>query len=325
MSKLLLRRSAQALAPLIVPLVLVGPAPAATDVSTGVRIASAPRRVLQGHSARITAVVRPTRASCSLSVRYRNGAMQSGLQVVVAMAGRAQWTWKVAQDAATGPANATVSCRGAGRATRSIVVVGDAIPVQIRVVKQGFSIRPRPRGSQVSYGILLANQSPSFDAQDIAAVVNFVGPGDVLIGSAASRIAVIGAASTYGLGGMVTFPASAPVERLEVALQIGDRSPRSLRLPGVANVRVLPSLGEPSYVGSVEGEILNDTGLILSKARLSVLVLDAGGNIIGGGLGGTIAPIQVGARQFFKVTSGVNPILTGRAASAVISIEPTYS
>jgi hypothetical protein len=311
---------------LLVVLAVSGSAWAATDSQTAVRFTSAPKRVLQGHAAKITVSVRPVGVSCSLTVRYHNGAMQGGLRAVSAFGGRATWSWQVPDKAATGAATATVSCRNAGRASRAIVVVGDAIPVALKVVKQGFSIRPNPgRGNQVSYGVLIANQSPSFDAKEITVLVNFVAPGDVLIGSATSRVSAIAAGSTYGIGGLLAFPASAPIERLEVVLQVGDRSPRSLRLPGVANVRVLPSLTEPSWIGSVEGELVNDTTFILKSARLSVVVLDAAENIVGGGTGSAIASLPIGARQFFKVTSGLRPIPTGRAASALISIEPTYS
>ena len=309
----------------LLALAVTGSAWAASDARNGVRFASAPRRVLQGHSARVVVDVQPRRTTCSLVVRYRNGASQGGLRPVATQAGRASWTWQVPHEATAGPATATVSCSRAGRATRQIVVVGDTIPFAIKVMKQGFSVRPTTRGSQLSYGVLLANQSPDFDAEDIQAVVNFVGPGDVLIGSAASPISIIGAGSEYGLGGMVTFPAGAPVERLEVALRIGARVPRTLRLPAVANARVLPNLREPSWVGSVEGEILNDTRFTLTRASLSVLVFDGNGEILGGGTGRTLAPVEVGARQFFKVTSGLAPIIFGRAASALISIQPTYS
>lgn len=315
-----------AIGSLLVALACVGEAGAIADAGTSVRFTSAPQRVLQGHTARVAVAVQPANARCTLSVRYKGGSAQSGLKAVTAMRGRASWTWKVPGSAPVGAGAAKVSCGRAGSATRTIVVVGDAIPVSLRVLKQGFSIRPNAgRGTQVSYGVVIANQSPNFDAREITVLVNFVMAGDVLIGSATSRIGVIGARESYGLGGMVAFPAAAPIERLEVVIQVGDQSPPTLRLPGVANVRVLPGLTEPSWVGSVEGEIVNDTPYVLKNARLSVVVLDTAGNVLGGGTGSAVASLPVGTRQFFKVTSGLRPIPFGRSASALISSEPVYA
>jgi hypothetical protein len=93
---------------LLLVLAVSGSAWAATDSQTAVRFTSAPKRVLQGHSARITVSVRPAGVSCSLAVRYRNGAMQGGLRAVSAFGGRATWSWQVPDKAATGAATASV-------------------------------------------------------------------------------------------------------------------------------------------------------------------------------------------------------------------------
>ena len=115
-------RSAAAL-PLIVVLALAigvaaaGPAAAA---SQSVTVDIPPIGVAQGGLQHIRAIVvgNPT---CTLSVRYANGAVQRlGARRVTAW--RVQWAWRVGRTAPAGRASATVLCGAAGRAQASFVV-----------------------------------------------------------------------------------------------------------------------------------------------------------------------------------------------------------
>jgi hypothetical protein len=58
--------------------------------------------------------------------------------------------------------------------------------------------------------------------------------------------------------------------------------------------------------------------------ELSGVVFDSSGNIIGGGTGFEAAALPPAARLFMKITNGVRPILYSRAASAMVSVVPTY-
>ncbi len=317
--------------PTLLALGAVSVAGAAIDARTGpqaaqrVTIAALTSSVTQSDTARISVNVRPVGVRCSLSVRYTDGATQVGLRPVKAVRGRAAWKWQVSATAKPGTALATITCARAGKVSRSIRIVQKIIPTRITVGKTGYSIRTTSRGgSEVSYGAILTNESPAFDARELGVLVNFVLPGGVLIGSATSRVEVIAAGSSYALGGSLSFPGTPQIERLEVVIQGGVSAAKSIRLPSIAQIRNLPGVREPSWVGSVEGEILNDTALNLDRSRLSVVIFDAAGTVIGGGDGSTIALAPPGARQFFKVTSGVTPVVFGRAASAIVSIEPKY-
>jgi hypothetical protein len=290
-----------------------------------VQFISGNSRVVQGNEATVTVAVQPNGARCSLAVRYKSGARQPGLPVVHASGFHASWTWDVPRKVQTGPARVTASCAGAGRATKRLIVIGQVLPPSVAVVKTGWSTRAYPfGGTGVSYGVILQNESKR-DALDVNALVNFVMDDNRLIGSASSHISDIAAGSQHAFGGELTFPAGAPIARLEVVVKIGKGGPATHTKPGVSAVRVMPNIFEPQWCGSVEGEIQNDsTSKTLQAAELSTVILDAQGNIIGGGSGFGGAQLPPAARVFFKIDSGMRPIPFYKAASALVSVVPTY-
>jgi hypothetical protein len=291
--------------------VLVLAAPAAGRTPS-VRFASVPRHAVQGGPVAVT-VQAPRSARCSLAVRYHDGSLQPGLGVGVWRAGRAIWRWTVPTAAKPGPARLAASCGRAGKATRTLTVVGAVIPPHLTVQQQGYSIRPLSTGgSTVSYGLLIANDSQTEDALDISVLVNFVDPSGHLFGSATTRIAAISPGQTYALGNSLSFPGAAPVVRLEPVIQVGSHARAAQRYPEVSNAHLVPSTFEPEWVGSVEGEVANtQQDAALQSAQLSAVVFDAAGNVIG-------------AREFFKLTSGFRAVPFDRAASVMVSMQPRW-
>jgi hypothetical protein len=289
-----------------------------------VRFSALPRQAAQGSSV-VASIVAPAGARCSLVVHYRNGAAV-GLGAVAAVGGRATWRWSVPVDAKPGPAQVAASCGGAGRVTRTVVVVGTVVAPRIDVAKSGYSIRPSfGSGSTVSYGLLLVNESQTADALNVSVLVNFVEPSGHLFGSASTTIPAIAAGQTYALGNSLNFPGAAPVVRLETVIQVGGRTKPSQRFPQVVNAHVEPSTFEPAWLGTVEGEVANvDPTLILRSARLSAVVFDAAGNVIGGGNGMVFAPLPPNTREFFKLSSGFRSIPFDQAASVMVSIQPSW-
>src|SRR5437879_4842741 len=228
----------------------------ASGRSAEVVFMSGQHRIVKGNEATVTVGVLPKGSRCSLSVRYKGGTPQRGLEPITAPDGIAKWTWTVPRTVKTGPARVTASCGSAGRASRTLTVIGGVIPAKIRVVKSGWSLRPLPfGGTSVSYGVILANDSPQQDAQDVTVLVNFVMADNRLIGSATVHVSDIQAGSEHATGGDLTFPGSAPIARLEFVVQIGKRGPATHDKPGVSSVRVTPSIFEPTWCGGVEGEI----------------------------------------------------------------------
>lgn len=290
-----------------------------------VRISSAPHRAVQGDTVRLAVAVRPAGVRCRLSVRYEGGALQPGLRPVRALRGRAEWKWQLARDTSVGAARATVSCGSAGSAARSILIVGSVIPANIRVANQGFSVRQyNYGGSSVSWGVILANESPNRDAVEVTVLANFVMADNRLIGSATTRISAISAGTQHAVGGELSFLGGAPIERLEIVVQTRKSGPPTRRKPAVTNLRVVPGLTDPFWAGSLEGELINDDGSKLSRAQLGAVIFDADGKVIGGGSGFAYASLPPGAREFIKITTGMRAIAMNRAASALVSVVPTY-
>jgi len=312
-----------ALATLFVVGAFVG---SASGRAESVRFTAGPARVVQGNEVILTVAVSPAGARCSLSVRYKSGAKQAGLPTVVAAGGHATWKWTVPRFVQPGAARVTASCAGAGRVSRRLMVIGQVIPARIRVVKSGWSVRNFPYGgSAVSYGVILANGAAQQDALDVKVLVNFVMADNRLIGSATVHVSDIAAGTQHAMGGDLNFPGGAPVARLEVVVEIGERGPATHTKPGISAVRVMPSPFEPAWCGSVEGEVQNDHPTrTINTVELSAVVLDANGDVIGGGNGFAVASLPPASRMFFKISNGVRPIPLGRAATALVSIVPKY-
>jgi hypothetical protein len=292
---------------------------AATAAVTFVRL---PSVALQGKTLAVVASVKPSGRLCTLSVRYADGFAQV-VGRTISNRGQARWTWTVPEVAKAGRAIVTASCAGLGTRSRAVTVVGDLVAPKIVVEKQGFSVRAKTRGSSVSYGLLLKNVSPNADALQVYVLVNFVMADGQLIGTDAHTVDGIAAGTTYAYGGSLTFPAGAPVVQLEVVVKVGGRQRHSL--PVVDNIRVLPGLYDATWVGEVDGEVINaDPSLNLQSTKLSAVVFDAAGNIIGGGTGMATALLPPGTRQVFVLTSGFDAIPWGQAASARVSPSGTY-
>ena len=283
-------------------------------------------RVVQGNPVTMDVQVVPGSPRCSLSVRYKSGAKQKGLRAVTAAGGRASWTWQVPRLVQPGPARVTVSCAGAGRATRRLMVIGQVVPPRIDVLQTGWSARSYPYGGTgVSWGVILSNTSKTRDALDVEVLCNFVMADNRLIGSMSQHITDIAADSKHATGGMLTFPGGAPISRLEIVVRIGKGGPATHRKPGLSFIRVMPSTLDPAWTGEIDGEVQNDDPTkTIQFVELSGVVLDAAGNILGGGTGFGIATLPPAARMAMKIWGGLEPIPYARAASAMVSVVPTY-
>ncbi len=287
---------------------------------------TAPSRALQGKTA-VVAVKSARSFGCLLSVRYSNGDKQSNMLPTTTQSGKAVWQWHVPEFAAAGQAKLTVSCPGAGKATKSVIVVGGLIPPKIEVLKSGYSTRLQGTRENVSYGLVLQNTSPNGNALNVIVLVNFVMPDNHLIGSASTRIPIINAGSSYNLGGQLGFTGSPPITRLEVVINPGGRarSDKSFS-PGLDNVHLVPNPYDPAWLGSIEGDLINvHPSLTLTNSTLSAVVFDANGTVLGGGYGSAFFQLLPGTRSFFKIASGLDAIPFNSAASVAISVLPTYA
>src|SRR3954465_7422086 len=301
-------------------------ASAANGRPQGITFVAGPSRVVQGNPATFTISVSPAGRRCSLSVRYKSGAKQKGLRTVAAGGGIATWTWLVPKHVQPGVTHITASCSGAGRATRTMTVIGQVLPPKIDVVQSGYSIRPFPYGGTgVSWGAILANRSKTQDALQVEVLCNMVMSDNRLIGTATASITDIAADSKHPVGGELTFPAGAPVTRLEITIRIGKAGPVTHWKPGVSFLRVEPGVYEPQWTGEIDGEIQNDNPTkTIQFVELYGVVFDAAGNILGGGTGFAFATLPPAARMVLRITDGMRPIPFAKAASALVVAVPTY-
>ena len=224
-----------------------------------------------------------------------------------------------------GPARLTVRC-GSASGSRSIVVVGTLIPPKITVVKTGWSVRQKPTGASVSYGLMLRNTSPNANALRVSVQVNFVLADNRLVGTATQIVPVISAGTTYNYAGSLQFPGAAPVAKLELVILVGQREKaQKLHQPAVDNVFAVPQTFDPAWTAWVQGEVINDhPTLTLKSTQLTALLFDAAGNILGGATGSAFNVLPPGTRQIFKLTSGVDSVPFAKIASVAISATPTY-
>src|SRR5262249_5010810 len=287
-----------------------------------------PKRALAGGSATIAVSGPRTNDQCSLAVTYAGGAPQRGLRTLAAGMLPLTWTWTVPDGTKSGVAHVSVTCPAAGRISRSLVVVGKVLPPKIEVVKQGFSTRTRYDRTSVSFGVVLANRSKTYDARDISVLVKFVNSGNALVRSSTTTVSSIAAGSEYALGKSASsFDGPVNVARLEVVVQVGSAQPAvKAPMPAVLNGSIAPGTSDPKWVGSVRGELTNEANhLTLRSAGLSVVVLNAAGDVVGGGSGSVFGTLPPGAREFVRLTFGLDSILTTDAASLEFSVDPTYA
>jgi hypothetical protein len=288
---------------------------------------SPPLRVIAGNPVTVAVSGGASKAPCTLAVRYADGSHQQGLHAAPLLAGKAIWSWIVPDTAQAGVARMTSSCPSTAKAGASFLVVGSLVPPRISVEKDGFSVRTRLSGTDdVSYGVLLKNQSSNADAKNVSVLVNFVLASGRLLGSTSSIVPVLPAGSTYPLGGNLSFPGAAPIARLEVVIQVGAHARHAGRAPALDSVVIEPSTYDPGWVGDVAGEVINNDGsLVLQRAQLSAVILDADGNVLGGGSGMTSAALPPGTRVVFKLTgTSFSDIPFARAASVVVIAVPTW-
>jgi hypothetical protein len=284
---------------------------------------------------RTTIVVSTPKAgvSCVAGLRYADGRVQTTPRRKATSRRRATFTIRIPRTAATGAGSWHVSC-GTTIRTGSFVVAAVASTLgaeqpKVVVDRQGFSQRPDKfgAGSLLSYGLVLHDTSPAEDAQNVYVIVNMVAASGELIGSRSQTVALVPAGGTYALGDSMSLRTQVPATRLEITVRVGAHAPKQDHtMPEFANVRLLPSVSDPGWVSEIDAEIVNvNTTKTLASANVSLVVVDAAGNPLGGGKGYSLAVLPAGSRFVFTAQSGFSSIPLDRAASVLISPDPHYT
>jgi hypothetical protein len=191
---------------------------------------------------------------------------------------------------------------------------------RVVVAKSGFS-QDRDiggSGSEINYGVVLANKSRKTDALKMTIVVRAVDTRGRSVATNETPITGIPAGGTFTVTGLLLPNVSLAVTKLRVKVRIGQAKPRSLRLPRTSNVRL--------HVG---GQLLDVTGRLTNpyrralseEATIYVAFLDVRGRIVGATSDTTGARVQPRATVSFHVTGVVNDP-TAHPVSARVSIDP---
>ena len=304
---------------------LTATAAGSLDAGSSLRFGFVPQRTFLGQPASLSVVVQPTGVRCSASVRYADRTLQR-LPSVVARAGKASWRWQIPAKVKTGSATAAVSCGRAGKVARSFTVAGPpSAPARVVLQKNGFSQRVIFTSRRVSYGVELANPSPENDALAVNVLVNFVDATNRVVNTESVDVEAIGAGTVYYLGGSTTIPDSTPVSKLEIVTRIGGQAPKKKLGPTSADVLIQAQVYEPAWTGAVVGQIVNDhPTMLLTQTRISAVVYDSAGNVIGGSTGGAYGKLLPGVRSYFQASTGADAIPFDRVAAASISATGTY-
>jgi len=305
----------------LVGLCLTAAAAAAPEAGSSLRFGFVPKKAFKGQPASMSVVARPTGVRCSPLLRYADGSTQR-LKTLTARAGSASWTWTVPAKTRLGAATATVTCARAGKVVRGFSVVGPpTAPAKVDVRKSGFSQRVRFTSRDVSYGIVLHNPSPENDALNVQVLVNFVDATNRVVDTRTDVVSAVAAGSEYYLGGSTSIPDASPVSSLEIVVRIGGQAPKAKLGPAISDVLVQQARYDPGWVGAVVGQIENDwPTMLLTSTRISAVVFDSAGNVIGGAHGMTNAGQLPGVRAYFNASSAVSSIPFDRAASAGVSV-----
>ena len=315
-------------APLVFSLLVALALAPGAGAAVSLRFSAVPAKVWQDQQATVAIAVRPAGVRCTLTVRYADGSMQRGLAAVRAVNGKARWTWRVPLTADAGAARVVAWCKGVGKLTRTVVVIG-ATDARAKVVvgETGFTQRPDRYccGSTVSYGIVLRNPDVAYDAVSISVLVNFLNADGRILGSKSDRVAGIAAGSEYAFGGWMRLGAQTVVTRLEIVVITASRAPRTLHFPATTAIGFEQAVGDPGWVGAVAGELVNDNArMTLSRAKLSVIVRSPEGTILGGSTAYVSVALLPGTRVLWKALTGLKSIPIEQASSAQVSIEPTW-
>jgi hypothetical protein len=314
-------------------LVLLVFALAASAASAAPRSASgiSPSLVHRGQRTTITIPTFST-LPCIAILSYADGRSQA-LPLKHPRNHRVTFVARIPIDAAIGAGKWVVSCTGIIRSGTFIVAAvkstaGADVP-RVVVDKQGYSQRPDQMGggSQISYGLVLRNTSTTEDAKSVYVIVNMVAAGGELIGSKSRTVQLVPAGGSFAFGDSLALRTQVATAQLEITIRVVAHEPKQVHTsPEFANVRIEPNQYDPGWVGEVDGEVVNvNTVKTLSSATLSLVVLDAAGNPIGGGSGYTSATLPSGTRFVFVANTGFSAIPLDRAASVLISSEPVYS
>jgi hypothetical protein len=294
---------------------------------------SSPSVVHRGQTVEIAATV-GTYSGCLAHVQFADA---SGVDLGIKWPDSSRhvaWAYRIPAKAPLGPAQWSIRCgtgiynyNGGWLIAPAGITVGPKPPPPV-VSKQGFSQRPDAfgTGTAVSYGFLIRNPALKKDAKNVTVTISFVAGSGNVIGRKTVTVARVGAGETFALGGSTELGTQTDVKKLSASLRVGSYVKAvTMPRPRVASANIVDSTTDPGWVGEVDGELANDNSQhTLTRASVSIVVLDGSGRILGGGTGSLTRPLASGASGPFVARVGFAAIATSAAVRPVVSVVPSY-
>src|SRR5262245_20979850 len=288
-------------------------APASTRQAQVVFLMKPPGAV-QGGDVHAIVVVSRAVANCQGTLRHARTALTQSVPVVRL---RASFSWRLPAGAAPGAWTIAVACGSAGSVSESLKVTKRAAPAGVPTVsvdKSGFGVA----GTSVGYGVVLRNTAGDRDALGVTVTVNVLDAGNHVLKTEVTRLAGIPASQTYYFGGVIFLDAGTTAASLQASVRVAEGHAKRFKPPDLADLHAIDANG----VAHVEGVLGNQgTRPISGLARITGVVFDAAGNVIGGGYTFPTGLVQPNDHVQFDLA--VPGVTVDRIGSVQASVEPS--
>jgi hypothetical protein len=290
--------------------------------TSGVTIRGLNKPVYPGQTIQLRVMVRPHAVHCVATIKYTGGKIQRLGDRVAGPKG-ATWSFRI-PGVPPGSARASVDCGEVGRASIPFKVTAALQTPRIITERTGFSQRLNRDGStDACFGLQLRNARTRVDATHVAVLVNLVDAENRVLATDHLRLVRIPAGATVYIGDQISRLVNIPIARVEVVAVEATSAPvQPATPPLISDILFTPS--RDGGVDKVYAQLLNQSALILQGGELGTVLLDAEGNIIGGGRGTVQGPVSLGARELSKTFGQLDAVLYANVSEALISVVPRY-
>jgi hypothetical protein len=290
--------------------------------TTGMTVHGPSKPVYIGQTMQLRVLYHGQSVHCVATVSYTGGKVQKLGDRATSSSG-ATWSFRVPA-VRPGTARAVINCGEAGKGSIPFQVRAALQAPKIITERTGFSQRLNRDGStNVCFGLELRNDRARVDATHVAVLVNLVDADNRVIGTDHLTLIRIPAGATVYIGDQLSRLVNIPIVRVEVVAVTATSTAVAPAIPPlISDILITPD--RDRYVGGVYAQLLNQSGLQLQGGELGTVLVDAEGNIIGGGRGNVQGPVSLGARELSKTFSQMTAVPYDSAAQALISVVPRY-
>ena len=290
--------------------------------TSGMTVHGPSKPVYIGQTMQLRVILHGQSVHCVATVGYTGGKVQKLGDRATSSSG-ATWSFRVPA-VKPGTARAVINCGEAGKGSIPFQVRAALQAPKIVTERTGFSQRLNRDGStNVCFGLELRNDRTRVDATHVAVLVNLVDADNRVIGTDHLTLIRIPAGATVYIGDQLSRLVNIPIARVEVVAVTATSTPIAPATPPlISDILIAPD--RDRFVATVYAQLLNQSGLQLQGGEMGTVLVDAEGNIIGGGRGNVQGPVSLGARELSKTFTQMTAVPYDNAAQALISVVPRY-